>query len=264
MLTPDLDIGRRFVDANKPPGRMLLCAVTGSHHYGFPSPDSDLDLKAIHLAPTADFLGLDDPVETRDRLAVFEGAECDFTSHEAKKALKLLLAGNGNMLERILSPFQLYETAEAADLRRLARRSISKRFYNHYRGYFKGMCAEHDRGGRPQAKTLLYSYRVALTGAHLLRTGELEANLGITADKYGYEDVTELIRFKRDQGEKSALPDDLNESFRLRWPGLERLLDEALATSALPDEPPNREDIARWLKQTRMGTMIPGCLFTRK
>ncbi len=24
MLTPDLEIGRRFVDANKPPGRMLL------------------------------------------------------------------------------------------------------------------------------------------------------------------------------------------------------------------------------------------------
>ncbi len=65
MLTPDLEIGRRFVDGNKPPGQMLLCAVTGSHHYGFPSPDSDLDLKGIHLSPIESLLGLEDPVETR-------------------------------------------------------------------------------------------------------------------------------------------------------------------------------------------------------
>jgi uncharacterized protein len=251
VLTPDLFVGRRFVDANKPSGRILLCAVTGAHHYGFPSEDSDLDLKGIHLAPTTDLLGLDDPVETRDRLEVFENVECDYTSHEAKKALKSLLDGNGNMLERILSPYQLYETADLEELRRLTQRLVSKKFFNHYRGYFKGMCAEHDRGDKPGAKTLLYSYRVALTGAHLLRTGELEANLNITAKIYGFENVIELIDIKREQGEKSELPVELNERFKMRWPDLEVLLDKSLATSKLPEEPPNREDISDWLIRKR-------------
>ncbi len=252
MLTPDLDIGRRFVEANKPPGRMLLCAVTGSHHYGFPSPDSDLDLKGIHLAPTADLLGLDDPVETRDRLEIFEDVECDYTSHEAKKALKLLLTGNGNMLERILSPFQLYETDDLEELRQLARGAMSKRFFNHYRGYFKGMCAEHERSEEPRVKTLLYSYRVSLTGAHLLRTGDLQADLNITAPEYGFEEIRELITFKREQGEKSALPASADERFKNRWPALERLLEESVATSRLPDEPDNRNEISECLKAKRL------------
>ena len=96
-LLPDMDLGRRFLAAQPPPGRVLLCAVTGSHHYGFPSPDSDLDLKGIHLAPTEPLLGLSPVVETHDRLLVFEGTECDLTTHEAQKALLLLLRGNGNI-----------------------------------------------------------------------------------------------------------------------------------------------------------------------
>jgi hypothetical protein len=35
--------------------------LSGAHAYGFPSPDSDLDLKAIHVAKTADLLGFDVP-----------------------------------------------------------------------------------------------------------------------------------------------------------------------------------------------------------
>lgn len=252
MLIPDLEIGRRFVDANKPPGRILLCGVTGAHHYGFPSPDSDLDLKGIHLAPTDSLLGLDDPVETRDRLEIFEAVECDFTSHEAKKALKLLLAGNGNMLERIMSPFQLYETGELDELRQLAMNSLSKRFFNHYRGYFKGMCTEHLRNENPRAKTLLYSYRVALTGVHLLTTGKLEADINITAVEYGFGDIVDLVAFKREQGEKSALPSEKDEAFKSRWPELENLLDRACDESHLPDEPPNRDEISQWLKAKRL------------
>ena len=109
---------------------------------------------------------------------MFDGLECDYTSHEARKALSLLLRGNGNMLERILSPFQLYETPELDALQALARGAISKRFADHYRGFFKGMCREHERSEEPHAKTLLYAYRVALTGIHLLRTGELIGDVG--------------------------------------------------------------------------------------
>ena len=90
-LEPDLDVARRFVAASALPGRLVLGGITGSHHYGFPSPDSDLDIKAIHLAPTETVLGLAPPKESFERLEVFEDVECDLTSNEARQALQLFL-----------------------------------------------------------------------------------------------------------------------------------------------------------------------------
>lgn len=42
MLTADLDLAREYLTVNPPPGRLLLCGVSGAHMYGFPAPDSDL------------------------------------------------------------------------------------------------------------------------------------------------------------------------------------------------------------------------------
>jgi len=251
MLIPDLDIGRRFVELHMPAGKMLLCGVTGAHHYGFPSRDSDIDLKGIHLAPTDVLLGLDDVVETKDRLEIFEGVECDFTSHEAKKALLLIISGNGNLLERICSPYQLFENNFLEELRTLALATVSKRFLNHYKGYFKGMCIEHAKSDEPRAKSLLYSYRVALTGTHLMKTGTVEADLNINAVEYGFPEILELVQFKREHGEKSAMPVDLDKELRARWDELEELLVSSAQQSLLPDEASNRDDLSDWLRRLR-------------
>ena len=37
--------------------RHVVISLSGAHAYGFPSPDSDLDLKCVHLAPTESLLG---------------------------------------------------------------------------------------------------------------------------------------------------------------------------------------------------------------
>lgn len=235
---------------------MILCGVTGSHHYGFPSPDSDLDLKGIHLAHTRSILGLDPLRETFDRLEMFEGVECDLTLHEASKALRLLIRGNGNVLERILSPHQLYESDAVEELRALARGTICRRFFHHYRGYFIGMRREHEREERPHAKSLLYSYRVALTGSHLLRTGELVADLRVTAPEHGFGDILEVVELKTQSAEKAELPQEVDARHRARWPDLERTLQEAYDTSELPDEPPNRDALSDWLVRMRMARLV--------
>ena len=259
---PDLDRGRRFLELHPPPGRVLLCAVTGSHHYGFPSPDSDLDLKGIHLAPTRRCLGLGAPAEAHDRLEVFDGQECDLTTNEARQALSLLLRGNGNLLERILSPYQVVETPELGELRDLALEARSRAFFGHYAGYFRGMCREHEKEAEPRAKSLLYSYRVALTGIHLLRTGELEANLRVLAPRYGHDDALELIEHKTSTAEKVALDPAMDAHHRGRWPRLEREIEEARDESELPERAPNRERCEQWLVELRVreleGAVSPG------
>ncbi len=250
-LNPDMDLGRRFLSARPPPGRVLLCAVTGSHYYGFPSPDSDLDLKGIHLAPADLFLGLSAAPETHDKLEVFEGTECDLTTHEAQKALLLLLRGNGNMLERIFSPLQLIESRELEELRVLARGSLSRRFFWHYQGFFRGICREHEAKGKRRGKSLLYAYRVALTGAHLLRTGEVVGSLLEIAEAYGFPEALALAEAKRAGAEKGSLPPEEDERHRAAWPRLMELLEKAREASPLPEDPPNTADLSAWLAETR-------------
>jgi hypothetical protein len=51
----------------------VVVYVSGAHAYGFPSPDSDLDLKSIHIEATRSLLGFVPPVLTFDRAEVIEG-----------------------------------------------------------------------------------------------------------------------------------------------------------------------------------------------
>jgi predicted nucleotidyltransferase len=250
-MVPDLDLARRFVALRPPPGRLLLLAVTGSHHYGFSSPDSDIDLKGIHAAPTRALLGLRKVVEAHDALEVFEGTECDLTTHELSLALRLLLRGNGNMLERIFSPFQVVETDALDPLRTLARGSLSKQVIHHYGGYFRGMCKEHER--EPTVKSLLYTFRVALTGIHLLRTGEVLAHLPTLLEIHPLQRVPELIARKVNGREKDAMSDA--GPYRALWPSLETELEAALAASPLPNEPANSEEIEAWLVGVRVNAL---------
>lgn len=251
-LIPDLALAARFVEAHPPPGEVLHVGLVGAHAYGFPSEDSDLDLKGMHIAPTPSLLGLAAPPETHDVLKVWEGVEHDLTTHEVGKALSLLLRGNGNVLERLTSPLQIVDTEDLEALRALARGALSQRFFDHYRGYFGGMRREHAR--EPRAKSMLYAYRVALTGLHLLETGEVEMDVSKTAPAHGF-DVDALIALKRAGAEKGALPEALDAAHRARWAELEEKLAAARERTALPDEPPNVAAIEAWLVERRLAAL---------
>ncbi len=251
-LTVDLDLARRFV-AQAAPGRdVVLVGVTGAHAYGFPSPDSDYDLKGIELLPLASMLGLEPPTDTFDRMEVFEGVEQDLTLHDAKKALGLLLRGNGNVLEHVLAPFQLYESERASSLRSLVRASVSRRFVHHYRGFFHRMREEHTKEKR--AKTLLYAYRVALTGAHLLSSGELETDVRVNAARHGLSEIEALVAIKRERAEKAPLSEREDRELSGSLDRALALLEDAYARSPLPEGAPNRDAIERWLIEQRLAS----------
>ncbi len=247
-----LRLAKSFLRQHPPPGETLLCGLTGSHIYGFPSGDSDLDLKAIHLAPTRAFLGLDKVPRGVERLEVFEGVECDYTSNEAGPALALMLRGNGNMLERIFSPCQLQPSPWLAELQELARDSLSRRCYDHYSGFFRGICRDHARAPVPRVKRLLYAYRVALTGLHLLKTRELQTRLDLLAPEYGFDEAVELIEAKRAGDEMLAIAPSDDVRHRANWQRLEELLAEAREQSPLPDVPANTAACSSWLVRQRL------------
>ncbi len=48
---------QKQVDAHPYP--LLFATISGAHLYGFPSPDSDFDLRGVHLLPLEQVVGLD-------------------------------------------------------------------------------------------------------------------------------------------------------------------------------------------------------------
>src|ERR1700759_1006442 len=83
---------------------LIFATISGAHLYGFPSPDSDYDLRGIHILPLKDVVGLNAGNETVEKSGIHEGLEIDLVTHDAKKFFGLMLRKNGYVLEQLLSP----------------------------------------------------------------------------------------------------------------------------------------------------------------
>lgn len=252
---PNIETALRFLD-NFGPQKPLLCAITGSHIYGFASGNSDLDIKGIHQVQTSQILGLNSNNETIDKIVEFEQIECDLTSNEISQALRLLINGNGNMLERIFSPIQLINSPEYEKIKQLAQGALSKKFLRHYIGFFKGCCRDHERAKQHYAKSMLYSYRVALTGVHLLMNQSVECDLNILAEIYGFEEIKYLIELKTNTIEKAILDEDTDQLFREKWRDLSKLLYLAEENSSLPEFSTNQAECNDWLISIRKDNLL--------
>lgn len=228
----DLDGLRQLVAAqNYSP---LFVTVSGAHLYGFPSPDSDVDLRGCHLLPLRAVVGLDVQDQTVQWKLDHAGTEVELVSHDLAKYLRLLLKNNGYVLEQIFSPLVVTGQGFLDELRPLARRCITRHHYHHYRGFFATQRKLLAKQQPKVVKTVLYAYRVLLTGIHLLRTGEVESHLPRLAHEYGHGYLTGLIARKCE--EKVAAP-ELDWAFHdAQLTRLEAELERAAANSPLPEE----------------------------
>jgi predicted nucleotidyltransferase len=226
----------------------LVVYLSGAHAYGFPSPDSDLDLKTIHVAPTSALVGIDPPQPTFARAEILDGVEIDYTANEVAHAIGGILNGNGNFIERVLGRAALVETPELVELRPLVRATLCRRVHRHYRGFATNQLEALEK--TPTVKRLLYVLRTALTGTHLLRTGEMETDLRPLADAYELREIHELVERKR-AGENTAADPTLLDAWRDRLTSAVERLDAARERSVLPEEPRDVHALEAWLVALR-------------
>ena len=243
-------IADRVVVEEEARRRHIVIALSGAHAYGFPSPDSDLDLKSVHIESTKNLLGLGTCKDAHDRLEVVDGIEIDYTSNELRGVLAGIIAGNGNYLERILGSLIVHSSPEHQQLKALVPGVLSQRVHRHYRGFAGSQRKAFEEAEQPTAKKLLYVLRTALTGTHLLRTGELRVDLTTIASDYGYADALDLVEAKK-QGERTVLAPGDRQAWIPRLDALFALLDSSLDKSPLPVHPSTR-DLEAWLLETRM------------
>src|SRR5213075_1089786 len=96
---------------------LVFATISGAHLYGFPSPDSDYDLRGAHVLPVAEVVGLDPGRETIEVSEVRDGLEIDLVTHDVKKFVRLLLKKNGYVLEQLYSPLVVQTTPEHDELK---------------------------------------------------------------------------------------------------------------------------------------------------
>jgi predicted nucleotidyltransferase len=232
------------------PYPLLFATVSGAHLYGFPSQDSDFDLRGVHILPVKSLIALDHNDDTVTSMNNEDGCELDLVTHDIKKFFLLLLKKNGYVLEQLFSPLVVSTTKEHLELQDIARGCVTKFHSHHYLGFSQTQW--HLFVNQPQlhVKPLLYVYRVLLTGIHLMRTGEIEANLVTLNQEFELPYIDELIERKKaceDQTVEIDLQFHESEFVRLR----NQLEDEA-ARSTLDDKPNARPALEELLVRCRL------------
>lgn len=229
---------RREVDRSAYP--LLFATISGAHLYGFPSPDSDFDLRGCHVLPMKEVVGLDVGPETIETSRNDEAFELDLVTHDALKFFGLLLKKNGYVLEQLHSPLVVHSTPEHDELKEIAKGCVTRHHSHHYFGFAETQWRLFDKERPRRVKPLLYVYRTLLTGIRLMRTGEIEANLTALNEeaKLGY--IDELIDRKLAGPERSTLYDENIEFYRNEYERLKSALESAYRSSSLPDAPTAR------------------------
>jgi predicted nucleotidyltransferase len=235
------------------PYPLLFATISGAHLYGFPSPDSDYDLRGVHLLPLNEIVGLETGPETVEKSGVYEGLEIDLVTHDVGKFFGLLLKKNGYVLEQVFSPLVVRSTPEHAELKGIARDCITRHHAHHYLGFAETQWRIFQKENPPHVKPLLYVYRVLLTGIHLMRTGEVQANLVRLNESFRLSHVPELIERKVAGPEKGRLEQADVEFHQREYERLRRELEQAFNESSLPEAPRGAAELNRLLVRIRLG-----------
>jgi uncharacterized protein len=237
-------------------GDVVFATVSGAHLYGFPSEDSDVDLRGVHLLPVEDVVGLRPGAETVDRTWTRDGVEVDLVTHDLAKFARLLLRRNGYVLEQLLSPLIAATSPLHEELAALAPACLTRHHAHHYLGFARTQWAFFERTG--ELKPLLYTFRVLATGIHLMRTGEVVADLtvlGHVPSLPAY--VPDLVAAKR-AAEHGALPADAPARERLAADvtAMTARLESERDRSALPDRPSAEPALHDLVVRARLGSHV--------
>lgn len=233
---------------------LLFVTISGAHLYGFPSSDSDYDLRGVHILPASEVVGLDKGPDTIEHSTVHNGLEIDLVTHDVKKFFLLLLKKNGYVLEQLYSPLVVRTSPEHEELKSIARGCVTRHHSYHYLHFAAGQWRLLEK--KPTVKALLYVYRVLLTGIHLMQSGEIEANLVQLHSSFhsslNLPYIPELIHRKATAREKSPLAESEFTFHRSEFTRLHATLEIASQSTSLPDRPSSRPQLHDLLLRLRI------------
>jgi len=240
------------VIASQQPYPLLFATISGAHLYGFPSRDSDYDLRGVHILPVREVVGLELGRETIEVAEFQQNIELDLVTHDIKKFFLMLLKKNGYVLEQLYSPLVVTTSSEHEELKSIATSCITRYHSHHYLGFAKTEWRLFEQAEPKRVKPLLYVYRVLLTGIHLMQTGQIEANLLNLNEQFQLAYLPDLIAQKSEGQEKACLNQTEIEFYHQEFDRLCSKLEQASQVSNLPESPSGREALHDLLVRLRM------------
>lgn len=149
--------------------RILFAVESGSRAWGFPSPDSDYDVRFVYIRPQEAYLQLNPP---RDVIEWQLDETLDINGWDLAKALRLLRKSNPTLLEWCHSPIVYFSHPLFEEFRQLAEKCfLSKPGLRHYLHMAQTNNREYLRAEEVPLKKYLYVLRPLLACRWILTRG---------------------------------------------------------------------------------------------
>ena len=194
--------------------KIIHCIESGSRAWGFPSPDSDYDVRFIYAHPKDWYISL---FEKRDVIERPIDEVLDISGWDIKKALQLMLKANGPLYEWLNSPIVYRQKPEQVEtLLKLAESCYNPiGIFHHYKAMTQSKTNELQGQKEVKLKTYLYALRTAMCCEWIIKHGtqppvifnellisyfESQPNESLKAE------IENLLEQKKGLGEKQVMP----------------------------------------------------------
>ena len=148
--------------------RILHAVESGSRAWGFPSPDSDYDVRFIYIRSPEFYLKLE---KTRDVIELPINDMLDINGWDLNKALRLLHSSNPTLFEWMSSPVIYHQTEFIDQLQPIMDQYFScKSGLYHYLSMAERNCKEFLLGDMVKIKKYFYVLRPILACKWILQT----------------------------------------------------------------------------------------------
>lgn len=185
--------------------RILMAVESGSRAWGFPSPDSDYDVRIIFVQKVEDYLSIG---QRKDTIDYFHGKLLDINGWDIRKALNLLRKSNATPFEWAQSPI-VYEEVPGFRQELLG---LAHDFFqpyhtlNHYKGIALNSYKLNPLSGEIKLKKLFYVIRPILAATWVLERQtvppmDIGNLLTVLKDSSMKESIERLIEIKKGKNE---------------------------------------------------------------
>lgn len=183
--------------------RIIYACESGSRAWGFPSQDSDYDVRFIYVRPLEWYLSIEDQRDVIERPI---SDQLDINGWDIRKALKLFRKSNPPLLEWLQSPIQYDEQYSVAEqIRSLSPLTFSpKSCMYHYLNMAKGNFRDYLQGEQVKIKKYFYVLRPLLACGWIERYETMPpmafdklVETLVPADTSLYTEIHDLLRRKK-------------------------------------------------------------------
>lgn len=202
--------------------KILFAAESGSRAWGFPSADSDYDVRFVYTRYKEDYLSVEeyrDVIETPLIQDDFLGVPFDLNGWDLKKALRLGAKSNPVLIEWLVSPIKYIESPEADKILAFAKQAASLQALQYHYHRLAQNSWEQIQQNPENVKVKLYCY--ALRPALALEWMKVNnapppmdiASLANNIDKNLQDEIGKLVAIKSKSKEADVIQSNhlLNE-----------------------------------------------------